>query len=41
MFVKTCDMSESELDQVEPWFKTKYSESEIPSAWISACKVKT
>ncbi|XP_023349391.1 nardilysin [Eurytemora carolleeae] len=38
IFVKTCDISESELDQVEPWFNTKYSESEIPSAWILACK---
>lgn len=30
--------NEEEFDQVEPWFKTKYSSSEIPKEWVETWK---
>jgi nardilysin len=40
IFVKTMDIPEPELDQLEPWFNTRYSESSIPHTWIQAAKDK-
>ena len=40
MFLKSKEIPEAELDLVEPWFKTKYSENLIPPAWQTACKVR-
>lgn len=30
--------SEEDFDKVEPWFKTKYSTSEIPNEWVARWK---
>jgi len=38
MFLKSGDIPEEELDQLEPWFSTKYSELSIPDSWAAACK---
>jgi len=38
IFVKSPDFGEEDLDKLEPWFSTKYSESDIPESWIKACK---
>jgi len=38
MFLKSRDIPAEELDQVEPWFNTKFSETSIPASWAQACK---
>jgi len=38
MFVKSRDFNEVELDQVEPWFGTKFARSDIPSEYQLASR---
>merc|ERR1719354_548015 len=38
IFLKSRDIPEEELDKLEPWFNTKFSESHIPTEWMEACR---